>query len=108
MKIGKQLLEITFVEHTKLTAMVTELTSNDSDNSADKNQEVVLDESLKRKLDDSTGGTPAKTVKTSEDEKKKDSKKDAKASDIMVKINCIKYIIKNFCCCFLLLLQIFY
>lgn len=64
--------------------MVTELTTNEPEVTKEKNEETVSEENLKRKLDDSTSGTPAKIPKTEENEKRKDSKKDPKASDIMV------------------------
>lgn len=81
-KNGKQQLEITFVEHTKLTAMVTELTSNESVTSAAGNTESVAEDNLKRKREDSPSNVPVKSARV-DDEKKKE-KKDPKAADIMV------------------------
>lgn len=86
MKIGKPLLEVSFVEHTKLTAMVTELSASEGLKASVKNVEGTSDENNKRKAEDSISGTPAKHMRL-EDEKKKESKKDAKASDLMVRFD---------------------
>lgn len=76
---------MTFVEHTKLTAMVTELTTNEPESIGEKKQEADSDENLKRKTDETTDGTPVKVTKVEECDKRKDKKeKDSKASDILV------------------------
>lgn len=63
-KNGRNVVEINFVEHSKLNAMVTEETN------------PVKEENLKRKRDDSPD-------KAEEEEKKKKEKKDPKANDLM-------------------------
>lgn len=64
-KDGRNVVEISFVEHTKLNAMITE------------EAKPVKEEVLKRKREDSP-------VKIEEDDKKKKEKKDPKTNDIMV------------------------
>lgn len=82
-KNGKPQLEITFVEHTKLTAMVTELSTNETKTKTSTNLVTTSDEKLKRKREDSPcNAQPAKNPRI-DDEKKKE-KKDPKATDIMV------------------------
>ncbi|XP_017773597.1 PREDICTED: N6-adenosine-methyltransferase subunit METTL3 [Nicrophorus vespilloides] len=66
-KDGKNILDVIFVEHTKLNAMVE-----------DNELLEVKDETLKRKRDES----PEKKVVEEEDKRKKD-KKDPKATDIL-------------------------
>lgn len=70
-KDGKNAVDVTYVEHTKLNAMITEATT----------EQVTLpvkEESLKRKREDS----PEKKIE--DEEKKKKEKKDPKAADILV------------------------
>lgn len=70
-KDGNVTVDVTYVEHTKLNAMVTEATTEIVSN-------PVKEESLKRKCEDS----PDK--KADDDEKKKKEKRDPRATDIFV------------------------
>lgn len=82
-KDGKQQLEITFVEHTKLTAMVNELCTSEAVSSkCVGNVETTAEDHLKRKREDSPSFAATKNPRI-DDEKKKE-KKDPKAADIMV------------------------
>lgn len=81
-KDGKQQLEITFVEHTKLTAMVNELCTSEAVSSkCVGNVETTAEDHLKRKREDSPSFAATKNPRI-DDEKKKE-KKDPKAADIM-------------------------
>lgn len=85
-KNGKQMLEITFVEHTKLMAMVAELEGGKSEETESTVEENT---GVKRKREESTQGSTsvvkcARLIDDEEGRKKKDVKsKDAKTADIM-------------------------